>query len=95
VRSLTFGAYLTNRWLPGKRINLAEHLGWIPAEERTAHPSGIGNLKIRRLRAHHFEALYDRMLHPSDGRRPLAPKTVLGVHLIIRGALNDAVTRAW
>jgi integrase len=33
------------------------------------------------------------MLHPTDGRRPLAPKTVLEVHLIIRGALNDAVTR--
>ncbi|MEX0667761.1 MAG: hypothetical protein WD313_05475 [Acidimicrobiia bacterium] len=24
VRSLTFGAYLTNTWLPGKKINLAQ-----------------------------------------------------------------------
>ena len=33
------------------------------------------------------------MLHPTDGKRALAPKTVLEVHLIIRAALNDAVTR--
>jgi integrase len=33
------------------------------------------------------------MLHPTDGRRSLAPKTVLEVHLIIRGALSDAVRR--
>jgi len=42
---------------------------------------------MRRLRAHHLEALYDRMLHPTDGQRALAPKTVLEIHLIIRGAL--------
>lgn len=24
VRSLTFGAYLTGQWLPGKKVNLAE-----------------------------------------------------------------------
>ncbi len=33
------------------------------------------------------------MLRPKDGRRPLAPKTVLEVHLIIRGALAHAVKR--
>ena len=53
----------------------------------------IGHLRIRQLRPHHLEALYDRTLHPSDDRRPLAPKTVLEVHLMIRGALKDAVTR--
>ena len=53
----------------------------------------IGKVAIRRLRPHHLEALYDQKLHPTDGRKPLAPKTVLEIHLIIRGALNDAVRR--
>jgi integrase len=94
VRSLTLGVYLTNTWLPGKKINLAESTwdGYRRKIERHILPA-IGQLRIRRLRAHHLEALYDRMLHPTDGSRPLAPKTVLEVHLIIRGALNDAVTR--
>jgi hypothetical protein len=48
---------------------------------------------IRRLRPHHLEALYDHTLHPTDGWKPVAPKTVLEIHLIIRGALNDAVRR--
>ncbi len=50
-------------------------------------------MSIRRLRPHHLEALYEQKLHPTDGRKPLAPKTVLEIHLIIRGALNDAARR--
>ena len=94
VRSLTFGAYLTTTWLPGKKINLAQSTwdGYRRKIERRILPA-VGHLRIRRLRVHHLEALYDRMLHPTDGRRPLAPKTVLEVHLIVRGALDDAVTR--
>jgi integrase len=94
VRSLTFGAYLTRQWLPGKRINLAQSTwdGYRRKIDRHVLPA-IGHLRMRRLRAHHLEALYDRMLHPTDGRRALAPKTVLEVHLIIRGALEDAVKR--
>lgn len=53
----------------------------------------IGRVPIRRLRPDHLEKLYDQKLHPVDGQRPLAPKTVLEIHLIIRGALNDAVRR--
>ena len=94
VRSLTFGAYLTGTWLPGKKITLAHSTwdGYRRKIDRHILPA-IGHLRIRRLRAHHLEALYDRMLNPTDGRRPLAPKTVLEVHLIIRGALQDAVKR--
>lgn len=94
VRSLTFGAYLTNTWLPGKRITLAESTwdGYRRKVHRHVLPA-LGHLRIRRLRAQHLEALYERLLHPTDGRRPLAPKTVLEVHLIIRGALQDAVNR--
>ena len=90
VRSLTFGAYLTRRWLPGKKLNLAhEHLPQLRATRPSATsspPSAAPGL--RALRPEHLETLYDRMLHPTDGSRPLAPKTVYEVHLIIRGALD-------
>ncbi len=94
TRSLSFGAWLTTRWLPGKRIELAASTwdGYRRKIDRHILPH-IGRIPIRRLRAHHLEALYDQKLHPTDGCRPLAPKTVLEIHLIIRGALNDAVRK--
>jgi len=92
VRGLRFGAYLTKRWLPGKRLVVATST-WDGYRRRIdpPHPPSLGRTPVRRLRPEHLEALYGRMFHPSDGRRPLAPKTVLEVHLIIRGALADAV----
>ena len=93
-RSLTFGAYLTTRWLPGKKLELARSTwdGYRRNIDRHILPT-LGKVSIRRLRPHHLEALYDQKLHPTNGRKPLAPKTVLEIHLIIRGALNDAVRR--
>lgn len=93
-RSLTFGAYLTTRWLPGKRLALA-HSTWDGYRRKIDRHIllTLGTVAIRRLRPHHLESLYDRKLHPTDGSRALAPKTVLEIHLIIRGALNDAVER--
>jgi len=93
-RSLTLGAYLTTRWLPGKKLELARSTwdGYRRKIDRHILPI-LGKVAIRRLRAHHLEALYDQKLHPTDGRKPLAPMTVLEIHLIIRGALNDAVRR--
>lgn len=93
-RSLSFGAYLTTRWLPGKKVELARSTwdGYRRKIDRHILPT-LGSVSIRRLRPHHLEALYDQKLHPTDGRKPLAPKTVLEIHLIIRGALNDAVRR--
>jgi len=93
-RSLTAGAYLTTRWLPGKKLELAYSTwdGYRRKIDRHILPT-LGKVPIRRLRPHHLEALYDQKLHPTDGHKPLAPKTVLEIHLIIRGALNDAVRR--
>ena len=81
------GAYLTTRWLPGKRLVVATSTwdGYRRKLDRHIVPS-VGRTPVRRLRPEHLEALYDRMLHPTDGRRALAPKTVLEVHLIIRNA---------
>lgn len=93
-RSMAFGVSLTARWLPGKKLELAHSTwdGYRRKIELHVLPS-LGKVPIRRLRPHHLERLYDEKLHPQDGKRPFAPKTVLEIHLIIRGALNDAVRR--
>ena len=94
VRSLTFGAYLTRHWLPVKRLELkvSTHRSYVHKTRRHILPT-LGRKRLRRLRPQDLERLYDSMLHPSDGTRPLSPKTVYEVHLIIRGALDHAVRR--
>jgi integrase len=94
ARSMTFGVYLTTRWLPGKRLVLADstHDGYRRNVERHVLPA-LGSIALRRLRPEHLEALYERLLHPRDGTAGLAPKTVYEVHLVTRGALADAPRR--
>ncbi|HMR96234.1 MAG TPA: site-specific integrase [Microthrixaceae bacterium] len=94
VRSLTFGAYLTGHWLPAKRLELrvSTHRSYVHKAQRHILPT-LGRKRLRRLRPEDLERLYDSMLHPTDGTRPLAPKTVYEVHLIIRGALDHALRR--
>lgn len=94
ARSLTFGAYLTRRWLPGKKLGLAQSTwdGYRRKIELHILPR-LGRIPIRRLRDTHLEAVYEEKLRPTDGSQPLAPKTVLEIHLIIRAALNDAVRK--
>ncbi len=91
-RSLTFGAYLTQRWLPAKKIELAPTT--FHGYQRIVHlhvlPS-LGTTKIRSLTPDHLEALYSRKLAPTDGARPLSRKSVLEIHTVIRGALSDAL----
>lgn len=79
VRTLSFGAYLTGQWLPGKKINLAESTwdGYRRKIDRHIHPA-IGHVRIRRLRSHHLEGLYDRMLHPTDDHRALCAEDGAG-----------------
>ncbi len=52
VRSLTFGAYLTERWLPAKRNTLAHSTwdGYRRKIDRHVLPV-IGHLRLRRLKA--------------------------------------------
>ena len=96
VRSLTFGAYLTSRWLPAKKLHLATstYRGYERNVQRHILPV-LGRISLRRLRYQQIESLYDALLHPggpTDGRG-LAPKTVYEIHLVIRGALADAHRR--
>lgn len=94
VRSLTFGAYLTRRWLPGKKIVLAAstYAGYRRNVERHIVPA-LGRIALRRLRPHHLEAFYSTLLRSRSDSPGLAPKTVYEIHLVIRGALSDAARR--
>jgi integrase len=94
VRALTFGAYLATRWLPGKRVVLADstYAGYRRNVETHILPA-LGRIGLRRLRSHHLETLYDTLLHPTDGSHALSPKNACEIHLVIRGALADAVRR--
>lgn len=94
ARSLTFGAYLVRQWLPGKRLVLAAstYAGYRRNIERHILPT-LGRIGLRRLGPTHLESLYESLLHPADGRPGLAPKTLYEIHLVIRGALTDAVRR--
>jgi integrase len=93
VRSLTFGAYLTNQWLPAKKLHLATstYRGYERNVHRHILPA-LGRVGIRRLRYQQIEALYDRLLEPDEGKG-LASKTVYEIHLLIKGALADALRR--
>lgn len=95
-RGLSFGAYLTQTWLPAKRIELRPTTwhGYERIVNRHVLPA-LGSTMIRRLRPQHIEELYESKLRPTNGSRPLAPKTVLEIHVVIRGALNDAVQRGY
>ncbi len=91
IRSLSFGAYLTGRWLPAKKLELATSTYRSHVHKTQRHI--LPTLGRKRLRPEDPERLCDSMLHPTDGTRPLSPKTVDEVHLIIRGALEHAVRR--
>lgn len=95
-RSMTFGAFLTQTWLPAKRIELRPTTwdGYRRIVHRHVLPT-LGSVPMRRLRPEQIEDLYESKLRPTDGRRPLAPKTVLEIHVVIRCALNDAVQRGY
>ena len=61
--------------------------------DRYINPA-IGKIPLRRLRADHLDDLYER-LATTGGRQGtgLAPKTIAEVHMIVRAALDEAVSR--
>ena len=65
------------------RISLGLLNGRFPCKEPKTKRS-----RLRRLKADHLDRMYEGLLRPDDGRKPLSPKTVLEIHLIIRGALT-------
>lgn len=80
----TLGQYLT-AWLEGKR-KLKEYSRWV-YRSRVAHiRRTIGAVRLDRLEAAHINSCY-RTLESEN----LKPRTVHGVHVVLKGALTQAV----
>ena len=92
TRSLTFGAFLVRDWLPAKKRRLAPttSAGYERNVQRHVLPA-LGHIRLRRLTHSQINVLDDRLLAPSPDRPALTPKTVYELHLVIRGALTDAL----
>jgi integrase len=93
--TVTVAEFLTRTWMPHKRRHVrattAYRYAWFI--DRYINPA-VGDIALRRLRADHLDELYER-LATTGGREGtgLAPKTIAEVHMIVRAALEDAVTR--
>lgn len=95
-RSLTFGAYLTDQWLPAKKRQLATstYKGYERNVTRHILPT-LERTRLRQLRFQQIEALYDRLLHPVEGKG-LSPKTGYPLPLLTsRAGASGPDSRVW
>lgn len=93
--SMTLGDYLLGQWLPEREATVARstHARDRKAIEHYLVPH-LGDTQLRRLRAEHIRALYQRLLVVGSRRGgPLAAKTITNLHQLLRSALRDAVDR--
>jgi integrase len=94
VRSMTFGNYLIERWLPmvemGLEPSTASHYRRII---RLYVEPELGHVRVGRLDRATIQAFYARLLHQISPatHRPLSKGTVTYVHCMIHGALEDLV----
>jgi hypothetical protein len=92
TRGVTVSRYLCTRWLPTRqdRLRPTTAFRYEKMIDRYVVPH-IGRVPLRSLTVTHLEDLYAHLRRSGrhDGG-PLAPKTVLNVHQILRTALGDA-----
>jgi integrase len=92
TRGMTVSRYLCTRWLPTRqdRLRPTTAFRYEKMIDRYVLPH-IGRVPVRSLTIIHLEDLYAHLRRSGrhDGG-PLAPKTVLNVHQILRTALGDA-----
>jgi integrase len=92
TRGITMSRYLCTRWLPTRQDRLRTTTAFRSEQmiDRYVLPH-IGRVPLRSLTIRHLEDLYAHLRRAGghDGG-PLAPKTVLNVHQILRTALGDA-----
>lgn len=92
ARGVTVSRYLCTRWLPTRqdRLRPTTAFRYEKMIDRYVLPH-IGRVPLRSLTVTHLENLYAHLRRSGrhDGG-PLAPKTVLNVHQILRTALGDA-----
>ena len=94
--SLTVAVYLTQRWLPSKRVTL--RVSTFDAYRRVVDLHvlpHIGRVPLRHLRPDHLEKLYATLATSGrvDGTGGLSNKTVVEVHTMLRQSLEDAHRR--
>ena len=94
--SLTVAVYLTQRWLPSKRVTL--RASTFDAYRRVVDLHvlpHIGRVPLRQLRPDHLERLYVMLAANgrADGTGGLSNKSVVEVHTMLRQALEDARRR--
>ncbi len=91
-RGITVSRFLRTRWLPTRegRLRPTTSFRYGKMIDRYVLPH-IGRVPLRGLTVTHLEDLYAHLRRSGrhDGG-PLAPKTVLNVHQILRTALGDA-----
>lgn len=94
--SLTLAIYLTQRWLPFKRLTLRPTTWDSYRRNIDLHVlPHLGRVPLRHLRPDHLERLYADLLATGHAQRVggLDNKTVLEIHMVLRRALDDAVRR--
>jgi integrase len=92
LHGMTLARFMRTRWLPAcdGRLRPTTSFRYRQMTERYVLPH-LGRVPLRRLTIVHLERLYAelRTRGHQDGE-PLAPKTVLNVHQVLRTALSDA-----
>jgi integrase len=91
---ITFGAYLTDRWLPTKRSQLRPSTfdSYRRNIERHVVPA-LGAIPLQRLSAEDLDMFYAALAVGSEDRRGLSPKTIHSIHGTLHKALADAMRK--
>lgn len=91
---LTLGEYLMDHWLPASKASLRPS-SWVVNRTNIANhvEPALGAVQLQKLTPAKLHAFYAELLANGrrDGRGGLSPRTVHGLHLMLRTALRDAV----
>ena len=93
--TMNLGDYLLGQWIPTREAALspATHARYVTSVEHYLLPH-LGHVQLRQLHGDQFVSLYRRLaLTGSRTGGPLAAKTILNLHQLVRTALDTAVAR--
>jgi len=92
--SMTLADYLLGRWLPAREVALSPttYARYVISVEHYLLPH-LGHVQLRQVHAEQLTSLYRRLaVDGGRSREPLAAKTILNLHQLVRAALDSAVT---
>jgi integrase len=86
---VSFGEFLTERWLPTRRMAVREstYASYRGMVDRHVIPA-LGHVPIQQISADHLDRFYADLV-----ARELATKTVRNIHVLVHRALRDAVRK--